>query len=51
MEAAVRPISHSRHVAVLYGIEMDVVDVTIEICIITDCVLPIAALPNALFTL
>ena len=51
MEAAMRPINDPRDVPVLHGIEMDVVDMPFEIGVISDGVLPVAALPDAFFAL
>jgi hypothetical protein len=51
MKAAVRPVHDPRHVSVLQGIEVNVVDVTFEIGLIANGVLPIAALPDAFFAL
>jgi hypothetical protein len=49
VEAAVRPIAYARHVSMLHGVEMDVVDMALEIGIIADRMLPIPPLLNALF--
>ena len=49
MEAAVRPIGHARDVAMFHRIEVDVVDVSLEIFVVPDGVLPVPALPNAFF--
>ena len=51
MKAAVWPIDHTRDVTVLHRIEMDVVDVTFEISIIANGMLPVASLPDTLFPL
>ena len=50
MEAAMRPIHDARHMAVLDRIEVNIVDVTFEIRIVSDRVLPKAALPDSLFS-
>ena len=42
----VRPIGHTRHKAVLHGIEMDVVDVTREVAFIANGMLPEPSLPE-----
>src|ERR1700719_1200964 len=44
------PIADLRNVAVLHGIEVNVVHMTFEIAIITDRVLPITTLPKPSFT-
>src|SRR5262245_55080046 len=46
MKAAVRPIAHARHMPMLNGIEMDVVHVALEVRVIMDHMLPVAALPQ-----
>ena len=51
MEATVWPIRYARHVPMFYWIEMNVIDMALEIRIIANDVLPIAALPNAFFPL
>lgn len=48
MEAAIGPVSHARHQTVLDGIVVNIVDVTLQIGLIADHMLPIAPLPNAL---
>ena len=50
METAMWPIGYARDVSVLHRIEMNVVDMAIEIGVITNCVLPISPLPNTFFT-
>jgi hypothetical protein len=45
------PIGHAGDVSVFHGIEMNVVGVALQIGVIANGVLPIAALPYALFTL
>ena len=44
-----RPIFNPRHEAVLHGIEVDVIDVTFEVRVIADCVLPKPSLPDSRF--
>ena len=44
-----RPIPNSWHMAVLDGIEMDVIHVALEVRFIADRVLPKPALPNSAF--
>jgi hypothetical protein len=48
VNVAVRPVSDSLHVSVLYGIEVDFRDMAQEIIVITNRVLPISTLPDAL---
>ena len=48
MNDAVRPVSDSLHASVLYGIEVDFRDMAQEIIVITNRVLPISTLPDAL---
>ena len=50
MEAAMRPIRDAPNVSMPYRIEMNVVDVALEVRLIANGVLPIAALPNALLS-
>jgi hypothetical protein len=50
MEAAMRPIRNPRDVSMLYRIEMNVIDVTFKIRVVTNGVLPVAALPDAFFS-
>ena len=50
MKAAVRPIGDARDMAVLYRIEMGVVDMTLKIGVVSDCMLPITVLPDALLS-
>ena len=40
METAMRPVAHARHKPVLDRIEMDVIDVALEIGVVTNGVLP-----------
>ncbi len=47
MKAAVRPVRDARDISVFHRVEVDVVDVTIEVGVIADSVLPIATLPYA----
>ncbi|HEV7601154.1 MAG TPA: hypothetical protein VGO49_13010 [Bradyrhizobium sp.] len=49
MKAAVRPIQNAPDVSVLHRIEVNVVDMALEIGIVANGVLPIAALPDAFF--
>jgi hypothetical protein len=51
MKAAVWPVRDATDMSVLYGVEVDVIDVAREIIFIAYRVLPIATLPNALFPL
>ena len=51
MEAAMRPIGYARDVAMLHWIEMNVIDMPFEICLVSDGMLPIASLPNAFLSL
>ena len=48
MKAAERPVTHATDEAVLDGIEMDVIHVTLQVVIVANGVLPIAPLPDAL---
>jgi hypothetical protein len=48
MEAAVWPIARFDHVTVLHGIKMNVIDVALQVSVVANRVLPIAALPNSL---
>jgi hypothetical protein len=47
LETAVRPITDPADQPVLDGVEMNVIDVPLEIGIISDCMLPIPPLPQA----
>src|SRR5882672_7724953 len=49
VKGRIRPVSHPRDMAVLYRIEMDVIDVAGKIVFIAQRMLPIASLPNATF--
>jgi hypothetical protein len=49
-EAGVRPIRRPRDQAMFDRIEVDVVDVVVQIRLVTDLVLPEPALPDAAFT-
>src|SRR5579885_2802328 len=51
METAVGPVANARHEPVLHRIEMNIVDVPRQICLVADSMLPVASLPNSLFTL
>ena len=44
-----RPVSNARDMAVLYRVEVDVIDMAYEIVFVPQCVFPIAPLPNAAF--
>ena len=49
MKARVGPLCHPLHVPVLYGIEVDVVDVSGIVCLVSNAVLPESPLPDAAF--
>jgi hypothetical protein len=49
MEAAVRPVANPSDIAVLHRIEVDVIDVTLEVRIISNSVLPEPPLPDSRF--
>src|SRR5437763_11292425 len=49
MEAPVRPVEDPSHISVLHRIEVDVIDVTVEVRVIADCVLPKPSLPDSRF--
>src|SRR3954447_26737638 len=51
MKARMRPIAYARNKPMLHRIEMDVVDVPRQICVVADRVLPVAALPNPFLSL
>jgi len=51
MKAAVRPIDDPADMTVLHWIEVNVVDVPLEIGIISNRMFPITALPDAFFSL
>jgi hypothetical protein len=51
MKAAMRPVYDTRGASMLHWIEVDIVDMALEICVIADCMLPIATLPDAFFAL
>ena len=51
VETAVGPIGNASDVAVLHWVEMDIVDMTFEVRLIPNGVLPIAPLPDAFFSL
>ena len=51
VEAAVRPIGYACDVAVLHRVEVNIVDVSLEIFIVANCVLPVTALPDAFLPL
>ena len=46
-----RPIGYAVDVPMLHGIEMNVIDMPFEICLVSDGVFPIASLPNAFLRL
>ena len=50
MERGIGPVCRTTHPAVLYRIEMDVVDMPLEIGFIADLMFPAAALPDAAFS-
>jgi hypothetical protein len=50
MKAAVRPIAHLRYMSMLHRIEVDVVDVALQVGIISNGMFPIATLPNSPLT-
>jgi hypothetical protein len=50
VEAAVRPVANASDITVLHRIEVNVIDVTLEVRIISDCVLPKTSLPDSRFT-
>lgn len=47
MKRGVRPVSHAADIAVLYRIEVDVIDVPAEVLGLADRVLSVTALPYA----
>src|SRR5262249_46469297 len=49
VEAAVRPVANPSDITVLHRIEVDVIDVTLEVRIVSDCVLPKPSLPDSRF--
>jgi hypothetical protein len=51
MKTAMRPVGYTGYVSVLHGIEMNVIDMPFEVRFVAYGVLPIAALPNAFFSL
>ena len=51
VEAAVRPIGYAIDVAMFHRVEVDVIDVSLEILIISNRVLPVSALPDSFLTL
>jgi hypothetical protein len=50
MKRRVRPVQHTSYVAVLYRIEVNVVDVAFKIGIIANGMLPISPLPKRQFS-
>ena len=51
MKTAVRPLRDAADMTMLHWVEMDVVEMAIEICLVSNGVLPIPALPNAFLAL
>ena len=51
VKGAVRPIRYPVDIAVFDWIEVDVIDMPLEVCIIADCVFPKSPLPDAFFPL
>ena len=51
VKAAIWPVNDARHMAMLHGIEMNIVDMPFEIGVVADGMLPIATLPDAFFPL
>src|SRR5262245_27109416 len=49
MKAAVGPVRNAADVSVLHRIEVNVINMPLEIRVVTDCMLPVSALPNFLF--
>jgi hypothetical protein len=49
MEATVRPIANPSDITVLHRIEVKVIDVTLKVRIVSDCVLPKPSLPDPRF--
>jgi hypothetical protein len=47
VEAAVRPVGYALYVAVFHRVEVNVVDVSLEIPVVSNCVFPVPALPDA----
>jgi hypothetical protein len=46
MKRRIRPIAHSSDKAVFHGVEVDVIDVSFEILLVTNCVFPESTLPQ-----
>jgi hypothetical protein len=51
MERRKRPIPNPRNETMFDRVDMDVVDVTLEVALVANGMLPIAALPDAAFAL
>src|SRR5262249_42228881 len=51
MKAAVGPVRNAADVSVLHRIEVSVINMPLEIRVVTDCMLPVSALPNSFFAL
>ena len=49
METTVRPVGYTSDVAMLHGIEMNIVDMPLEIRLISNGMFPVASLPDAFF--
>ena len=47
MEAAMWPIANLRHMPMLHGIEVNVIDMTLQVGIVANGVLPKTTLPNS----
>ena len=45
-----RPLGNFGYISMLHGIEVDIVHMALQIGVVADGVLPIAALPNAFVT-
>jgi hypothetical protein len=51
VKAAIGPVADPGGVSMLYRIEMNVIDMSSEVDVVADGVLPVAALPNSLVAL
>ena len=51
MKAAMRPVCDAFDATILDGIKVNVIDMTLEVCVVANRVLPIATLPNTLLAL
>src|SRR5215510_9510459 len=49
VEATVRPVANASDISVFHRIEMNVIDVTLEVRIVSDCVFPKPSLPDSRF--